>query len=84
MATGLPKIHEDMLPSTEGTTGRWPGRRARPLPRGTDREEGPRAETGIRPLAGILEDGDDTVLAGDERSGIWSGNDTGPSRRTKN
>jgi hypothetical protein len=54
------------------------------LPRGTDREEGPRAETGIRPLAGILEDGDDTVLAGDERSSKWSGNDTGPSRRTKN
>jgi hypothetical protein len=68
-ATGLPKIHEGREASTEGTTRRWPGQRPRPLPRGTDRAEGPRAETGIRPLAGILEDGDGTVPVGAKRSG---------------
>jgi hypothetical protein len=69
IATGLAKIHEGREPPTKGTTRRRPGRRPRPVPRGTDREEGPKAETGIQPLVGIVEDRDGTVLTGDKCSG---------------
>jgi hypothetical protein len=71
--TGLPMIHEGREPRAEGTTRRRLGRRPRCLSRSIDREEGPGAETSIRSLAGILEEGDDTVPAGAK----WPGKQLG-------